>query len=378
MRDKHRDWLRLVLIPGIGPHRFLRLLAKFRLPDRVLTATESQLADALGDRQIARRIVTYRDTVDVDGEIRLIEKFGVTLVSLDDDLYPSRLAETYGPPILIYVRGTFMSRDADSVSIVGTRRASHYGQLTAERIGEELASKGITVVSGMATGIDTAAHRGALNAGGRTIAVLGSGVDILYPAANEKLRDQIVRNGCVISEYPMGTKPMKGNFPQRNRLISGMTLGTVVVEGGRRSGALITARRAMEQGREVFAVPSRALSDGGAGPHSLIRDGAKLTETAQDILEEIDVHFVHQPEEGAVLQTDERQTHVPEEDQPAVPVDAGTDESRVLAALVRDPLSVDELAEKCGLALAELLSTLTMLEIKGLARQLPGKLFVRT
>jgi len=373
MQNGYRDWLRLVLIPGIGPHRILRLLAKFRSPDRVLTAGESELTAALGEPLIAHRIAAYRDSVDVDGELGRIDKYGVTLISLDDDLYPTRLAETYGPPVLFYVRGTLLPRDTDSVSVVGTRRASHYGRVTAERLAEELAARGITVVSGLAAGIDSAAHRGALRAGGRTIAVLGCGVDVVYPTANEKLMAEIIERGCVISEFPMGTTPYKQNFPQRNRIISGMTLGTVVVEGGRTSGALITARRALEQGREVFAVPGRALDEGSQGPHSLIRDGAKLTETVQDILEEIEVYLSAPAAEPAPAENP-----VPADDLETRPVPADSSgEKRVLAALTQDPVNVDELAARCELALPELLGALTLLEIKGLARQLPGKLFVR-
>jgi len=344
----------------------LRLLAKFRSPERVLAAGESELAEAVGERNIAHRIAAYRDSVDVDGELAQIDKFGVTLISLDDDLYPTRLAQTYGPPALLYVRGEFMLKDADGVSIVGTRRASHYGRLTAERLAGELAVRGVTVVSGLAVGVDSAAHRGAIEAGGRTVAVLGCGVDVVYPSANRELMEQIIEHGCIISEFPMGTKPYKQHFPQRNRIISGLTLGTVVVEGSRTSGALITARRALEQGREVFAVPGRALSDGSHGPHSLIRDGAKLTETADDILEEIEVHMATVP--AAPAEADEKAE--------AASPDSSS-EGRVLAALGGDPVGVDDLAARCEMALPELLGTLTLLEIKGLARQLPGKLFVR-
>ncbi len=375
MQDGYRDWLRLVLIPGVAPQKMLRLLAKFRSPDRVLAATESELAEALGEPNIARRIATYRDTVDVDGELAQVDKYGVTLISLDDDLYPTRLAETYGPPVLLYVRGTPLPCDVNSVGIVGTRRASHYGRLTAERLAGELAARGVTVVSGLAAGIDSAAHRGALDAGGRTIAVLGCGVDVVYPSANRELMETVIEHGCVISEFPMGTKPYKQHFPQRNRVISGMTLGTVVVEGSRTSGALITARRAMEQGREVFAVPGRALDEGSEGPHSLIRDGAKLTETAEDIMEEIEVHMTTIPaavdEPSAGTAAEEQETRP----MPAAP--GSPDERRVLAGLTTDPVTVDDLASRCDMPLPELLSTLTMLELKGLARQLPGKLFVR-
>jgi len=376
MQNMHRDWLRLILIPGIAPHKILRLLARFRSPDRVLAASESELADAVGEPDIAHRIAAYRDSVDVDGELAQIEKYGVTLITLDDDIYPAQLAETYGPPIILYVRGTFLPEDANRVGIVGTRRASHYGRMVAERLAGELAVHGITVVSGLAAGVDSAAHRGALAAGGRTISVLGCGVDVVYPAANRELMEQVIEHGCVMSEFPMGTKPYKSNFPQRNRIISGMTLGTVVVEGNRTSGALITARRAMEQGREVFAVPGRALTEGSQGPHSLIRDGAKLTETAQDILEEIEVHMVPVATEPTATEDSVEPLESGEKGPRSEPA-ISPQEQLILKTLATEPVAVDDLASMCNVALPELLSALTLLEIKGLARQLPGKLFVR-
>jgi len=370
MQNMHRDWLRLILIPGIAPHKILRLLARFRSPDRVLAASESELADAVGEPDIAHRIAAYRDSVDVDGELAQIEKYGVTLITLDDDIYPAQLAETYGPPIILYVRGTFLPEDANRVGIVGTRRASHYGRMVAERLAGELAVHGITVVSGLAAGVDSAAHRGALAAGGRTISVLGCGVDVVYPAANRELMEQVIEHGCVMSEFPMGTKPYKSNFPQRNRIISGMTLGTVVVEGNRTSGALITARRAMEQGREVFAVPGRALTEGSQGPHSLIRDGAKLTETAQDILEEIEVHMVPVATEPTDTEDLDEPLESGEKESRSEPA-ISPQEQLVLKTLATEPVAVDDLASLCNVALPELLSALTLLEIKGL------KLFVR-
>jgi len=364
-----RDWIALNLIPGVGPRSFLKLLSEFRSPDRILAARERELAEALGQkREIAQRIANYRDVVDVEREMQLIEQYDVTVITLEDPRYPLRLAEIYEPPILLYVRTALLERDNNSVAIVGTRRASMYGKEVAERLAGELALRGITVVSGMAEGADSAAHRGALNAGGRTIAVLGGGVDVVYPVGNRKLMAQIISNGCVISEFPMSCPARGGNFPRRNRIISGLTLGTVVVEGDSHSGALITARYAAEQGREVFAVPGNVNSRRTDGPHSLIKDGAKLTETANDIIEEIEknLDLEHQVETAGVVSS-------PESEDVAL---SGV-ERRILDSLTEEPVHIDGIADRCEVSAADTMSALTMLELKGLARQLPGKVFVR-
>jgi DNA processing protein len=271
---------------------------------------------------------------------------------------------------LLYVRGELLERDKNSAAIVGTRRASMYGKEVAERLAGELAQRGVTVVSGMAEGIDSAAHRGALKAGGRTIAVLGGGVDVVYPSGNRRLMEQIISGGCVISEFPMGCPARGGNFPRRNRIISGLTLGTVVVEGDNRSGALITARYASEQGREVFAVPGNVNSFRTNGPHSLIKDGAKLTETANDIVEEIEGHL--EIEREAVIEA-------AAEPAPSIRPDIKLSdaEGRILGALSEEPLHIDRIADSCAVSAADTMSALTILELKGLARQLPGKVFVR-
>ena len=364
-----RDWIALNLIPGVGPRSFLRLLSEFRSPDRILAARERELAQVLGPkREIAQRIANYRDVVDIETEMELIEQHDVTVVTLEDPRYPLRLAEIYEPPILLYIRTALLERDKNSVAMVGTRRASMYGKEVAERLAGELALRGITVVSGMAEGVDSAAHRGALNAGGRTIAVLGGGVDVVYPVGNKKLMEEIISNGCVISEFPMGCPARGGNFPRRNRIISGLTLGTVVVEGDSHSGALITARYAAEQGREVFAVPGNVNSRRTDGPHSLIKDGAKLTETANDIIEEIEKHL------DLELEVEPAEaTALPESANVAL---SGV-ERKILDSLTDEPVHIDGIAGRCAVSAADTMSALTMLELKGLARQLPGKVFVR-
>lgn len=364
-----RDWIALNLIPGVGPRSFLKLLSKFRSPDKILSAKERELAEVLEqNRELAQRIVNYRDVVDIEKEMELVEQHGVTIITLDDERYPLRLAEIYEPPILLYVRTTLLDRDKNSVAIVGTRRASTYGQEVAERLAGELAQRGITVVSGMAEGIDSAAHRGALKARGRTIAVLGCGVDVVYPAVNKQLMEEIMSNGCLISEFPMGCPARAGNFPRRNRIMSGLTLGTVVVEGDSRSGALITARCAAEQGREIFAVPGNVNWHRTNGPHALIKDGAKLTETANDIIEEIEKHLEIEPETEAAE---------PMQSPTRAGISLSDLEKVVFDSLSEEPVHIDGIADRCAVSAADTMSALTMLELKGLARQLPGKVFVK-
>ena len=305
------------------------------------------------------------------------------LVTLEDPDYPLRLAEIYDPPLVLYVRGELHTADQHCVAIVGTRRATPYGIRMAERFGRELAARGLTVVSGMASGVDSAAHRGAIEAGGRTIAVLGCGVDVVYPPQNADLMHQIAQHGCVISQFEMGTKPARGHFPHRNRIISGMTLGTLVVEAPPRSGALITARQAAEQGREVFAVPGQVGVVNSQGPHSLIREGAKLVESVEDILVELELPAGLRQ----AAQTPQEQTRPPADGtQAAAPVPADTPqaartvetsdlEQDVLSVLSPDGSFVDEIAAACRISVSEALSSLTMLELKGLVRQFSGKRF---
>ncbi len=390
LSNDQRDWLILTLVPGIGSVHFIRLLARYRTPTEVLKASESALAEIAGPK-LAQRIAQYAQAADVEAQERLMEKFGATLITMNDTAYPARLAEIYDPPLVLFARGALLEDDEHCVAIVGTRNATPYGFRTAERLAGELAARGITVVSGMASGIDTAAHKGALEAGGRTIAVLGNGVDIVYPDHNRELMDRIIAQGCVLSQFPMGTKPSKGHFPYRNRIISGMTLGTVVVQAPIRSGALITAQQAMEQGREVFAVPGEVGVANSEGPHSLLREGAKLVETVEDILVELNLPASMRLRPSAapiqVPMTPHRvpQPHPPVQSaapalaQPATPqapVRPGSDTERnVLSVLTQSGSFVDEIASACRISVSEALTSLTMLEIKGLVRQFSGKRF---
>jgi DNA processing protein len=388
LSTEQRDWLTLALVPGIGSTHFVRLLARFRTPTEVLHAGERALAEVVRPT-LARQITQYAEVVDVPDQERRMAECGATLVTLDDTAYPWRLGEIYDPPLALFVRGSLLAEDEHAVAIVGTRRPTPYGLRMAEKLARELAVRGITVVSGLASGVDSAAHRGALGAGGRTIAVLGNGVDVVYPREHGELTSEIIAHGCVISQFPMGYQPNKGHFPRRNRIISGMTLGTVVVQAPRDSGALITAHAAVEQGREVFAVPGEAGVRASEGPHGLIREGAKLVESAEDIIVELNLPAIQrqpvpQRTEMATPQAPSRPVAVsasaagtaPAAQRVGAPQPVVSDTEReVLSVLTADGSFVDEIAAACRVSIAEALSTLTYLELKGLVRQFSGKRF---
>ena len=350
----------LNMVEGLGAVRLRALLQYFKTTERILKATQNELERVpnIGP-ELARRIHSWRN-LDLKGELALIEKEKVTLLPISNEHYPTNLKEIYDPPILLYVKGELTEEDKNAISIVGTRRPTYYGRSTAERLGYELGIRGITVVSGMARGIDTFSHRGALKAKARTLAILGSGLSNIYPRENRKLSHQIGECGAVISEFPMRMSPHRENFPRRNRLISGLSLGVVVVEAAQHSGSLITANFALNQGREVFAVPGKAGSVNTQGTHHLLRQGARLVESADDILEELPT-LVRSEKKEEVLQR----------------MELNEIETDLFKLLGDEPLHIEELLERTGLAAEKALSTLGMLEMKGLIRQLPGKMFVR-
>ena len=393
LSDEQREWLALALVPGVGPTLFVRQLARFKTPHDVLRASEAALADVVGPK-LAQRIRSYREVVDVAAQERLIDDYAATLLTMDDPAYPSLLAEIFDPPLVLFARGEVRVQHQYAVAIVGTRTPSPYGFRTANRLAYALASRGITVVSGLAAGTDTAAHEGALEAGGQTIAVLGCGVDIVYPAENADLMHRIAQQGCVLSSFFMGVKPSKGHFPFRNRIISGLSMGTIVVEAPPGSGALITARFAVEQGREVFAVPGHIGDRNAMGPHSLLREGAKLVETVEDIIAELDIpvsmrQAAPAPAPSVAVtppraprtkrDTEPEPTRLPGAAAPAIVLPSSMPlnevERDVLASLSSAGSFVDEIALACRIPVSEALSTLTMLELKGLARQFSGKRF---
>ena len=315
--------------------------------------------DGIGE-QLAGMIKGADVRGKVQGELRLIEELNISIVTLGDPSYPNNLRQIYDPPPLLYVRGDMEPGDDLAVSIVGSRLTSNYGRITTERIAADLARHGATIVSGMARGIDSAAHRGALSAGGRTIAVLGCGVDIVYPPENRRLFEEIIAHGAVVSEFPLSTPPDGVNFPRRNRVISGLSLGVVVVQANARSGSLITARLALEQNRDVFAVPGNVGMAGSRGTNRLIKQGAKLIESAEDILEEILPRFQHQ-----VPESKDRKPSLEEK------------EERVYQLLENDPVHIDSIIALTGMSASHVSAILLQLELKGLVQQLSGKQFVK-
>jgi len=326
--------------------------------------------EGIGD-EIARKILSLSDGKAAEQELERAQKLGVQVLTIEDRDYPFLLKQIYDPPIVLYVKGKFSERDKNSIGIVGSRRPSIQGRLNAEKFGFELASRGITVVSGMARGIDTAAHRGALNAKGRTIAVLGSGLDVIYPPENRDLSKEIAKNGAVISEFPFGTQPDRQNFPRRNRVVSGLSLGILVVEAGEKSGALITASFALEQGREVFAVPGNVNLPTTKGCHQLIKDGAKLVEKVEDVLEELNIEKVLKPENQGSTAIDSTQGKGTE----TLPL--SEEEKKVYKVIEKEPLYIDQIVRLTGMESFKASQILMKLEIRGLIRQLPGKFFVR-
>jgi DNA processing protein len=364
-------YIALNMVNGIGPIRVRALLDRFNEPQAILSASKGDLMQVEGvGEEVARSVMSWREQADLDAELQRIEKAGVRVVSRDDPEYPKNLREVYDPPVVLYVKGTLSERDALAIAVVGSRRTTLYGQDMARKLAFQLARVGVTVVSGLARGIDTAAHNGALQAKGRTVAVIGCGIDIMYPAENQKLADEIVeKGGAVVTEFPFGVKPDKQNFPMRNRIISGWSLGTVVVEANLKSGALITANQAAEQGRQVFAVPGRADSILSKGTNKLIKDGAKLTEDVEDILGEFEYLFPKMATEQAEAASGGEGT------KPALQL--SDMEEKVMAQLGREETAIDEIIRASGLTTACVSATLLSLEMKRLVRQLPGKQYVR-
>jgi DNA processing protein len=357
----------LNMLPNIGPVRVRALLEAFGEPQAILNANASQLRKVPGvGTEVADSITRWQQLADLDGELKRIEQAGAHVLTQRDGAYPPMLKEIASPPLVLYVKGKLDEREKRCVGIVGSRNTTYYGREAAQRLAIQLTHCGLTVVSGGARGIDTAAHEGALKIKGRTVCVLGCGLDVVYPPENKKLFEQIAETGAVVSEFPFGTKPDKQTFPMRNRIVSGISLGLLVVEAGMTSGALITAQMALEQGRQVFAVPGRIDSPLSKGTHRLIKEGAKLVEDAEDILAEFEYLFARRSPKTS-------------------PLAAGTNpatnlnetENKVYALVRDDEVVLDELIQASGLTSAQVSATLLALEMKKLVRQLPGKRFVR-
>lgn len=344
-------WVGFSLIPRIGRVKLSRLESHFGNMEAAWQANPGELSHAGLDKGSVNAIVNGRPKISLEAEMEKLERHGVKTFTCRDEGYPARLKQIYDYPPILYVKGTILPQDEWCLAVVGTRKATVYGRQAAEEIAADLARNKITIVSGLARGIDSIAHRGALEAGGRTIAVFGCGLDIVYPSENASLAQTIADNGALISEFPLGTEPRRENFPLRNRIMSGLSLGVLVVEAGDTSGAMITARLALEQNREVFAVPGSILSPTSRGTNNLIQEGAKLIRDYTDILEELNLRAVaHQIEVKEVIP-------------------ASDTESLLLKLLSAEPIHIDEVCRSSGLPVATVSSTLAMMELKGMVRQ---------
>jgi DNA processing protein len=362
-----RDLICLAMVSGVGPHTSRALLERFGTAGKAIDASIAALRDVQGvGPKLAERIASARREHDAQAELDLCRRSGVDVIPRGQPAYPAPLDEIPDPPGLLYVKGAIEPRDALAIAIVGTRRCTPYGMRVADRLAAALARVGMTVVSGLARGIDAAAHRGALKAGGRTIGVMANGLAQIYPPEHEELARQMAERGAVVSEMPMGQGPLSGLFPQRNRIISGLCLGVVVIEAPPRSGALSTAHHAMEQNREVFAVPGPVDSLSSQGCHRLIRDGARLVETVDDILEELGPLV-------SEVRTSSEETPV----RHPVELTLSDQERSLLGHLTDHATAVDELIVRTGLAASQVLATLSVLEMRRLIRRLPGQQFVR-
>jgi DNA processing protein len=362
--DSREALVALNLIEGVGPVRVRTLLDHFGEAPKILAASKTELLRVrnIGE-EIAGAISDWEKSVDLAGELKRISEFGCHILISSDENYPALLREIYDPPVVLYVKGELTAKDRNGVAVVGSRQTTHYGIETARKLAYQLAYVGVTVVSGGARGIDTAAHQGALSAKGRTIAVLGTGINRVFPTENAELFERIAVNGALVTQFPFNRPADRQSFPIRNRIVAGMTLGTVVVEANATSGALITANMAVEAGRQIFAVPGRIDSPRSKGCHDLIKKGAKLCEGVEDILSEFEYLFPasNRPGETGVL--------------PAL--ELSENEKIIFDSLSREESSIDEVIRQSGLPSSAVSVGLLSLEMKRVVKQLPGKLFVR-
>lgn len=356
--NEREAYIALNMMEKVGPVSVRSLVGELGSAGAIFEADKRQLMSASGvAAATAEAILAGREATGWKSEIEKSAALGIRLVAQIDPEYPEQLLAIHDPPLALYVKGEFKSRDKRAIGVVGSRRPTYYGKECAERMGSGLARAGYTVVSGLATGIDTAAHEGALKANGRTIAVIGSGLDKVYPPANRELAEEVAKSGALVSEFPLGRNPDKTTFPMRNRVVSGLSMGVVVVEAGPRSGALITADQALDQGRTVFAMPGRVDSRLSQGAHRLIKEGARLVEHAEDVLEEFDLLLPH---ESAGKPSGYSAELTKEESELACRLDGGG-------------VQVDDLIRATGMKPAEVNAMLIGLEMKGVVRMLPGR-----
>ena len=368
-------YLALNLLPGIGPIRVRRLLERFENPQAILTAKRREILDVQGiGEEMAELIGDWENRIDLIEEKRRITEHGISLLTLEDDHYPAALRTIHDPPFLLYMKGSLTSADDAAIGVVGSRRTTHYGRDQAKKLSFQLAKAGFCIVSGLARGIDTAAHEAALAAGGRTIAVLGSGIGNIYPPENQALADRIAESGAVLSEFPVLYVPDKQSFPLRNRIVAGISRGLLVVEAPVRSGSLITANQALEQGRSVFAVPGPIDRPTSEGCHRLIQQGATLVCTVQDVIDELGLEinslaFDFFPET--------RESSSKSGENPKRQLDLSDAETKILTELAQGDSTIDSLSEATGINAGKVGATLLQLELKSLIKQLPGKIFTK-
>ena len=373
--ERYNYWLAVTLTPSVGARLAAELLKRFGTPERFFAASLTELEACGLPAPVAQSMHSGAPLKAAEQELEKIRQLGCRLLAWDEPEYPALLKEIYDPPVLLYCRGDVATLSTHCVAMVGARAPSPYGTQVTERLSEELSARGLTIVSGLARGIDSAAHRGALKpAGGKTVAVLGCGIEVDYPKENKKLREQIESNGCIITEFPIGTFPAPQNFPIRNRIIAGLSWGVVVVEGSRYSGSLITGRLAMEYNRQVYGVPGNITNQKSHAPNTLIKQGAKLVETWEDVVEELPT-----PVRSEILER-LAATGSTSLEQKQLPLTAELSESeRVVFRILKadEALHVDQVVEATALTPSEVLPALFELEMKGLIRQLPGKYFLR-
>jgi DNA processing protein len=375
MRADLADWIALNMIRGIGPRTANQLLEQFGTPAQIFAASRLALEKFGLKPNTIQELHDSSILEKANAEIERLEALHACVITLEDEDYPALLREIHDPPIALYVRGDLPKAYAQPcLAVVGSRRCSTYGVNTAQMLARDLAAHGLTIVSGMARGIDAAAHRGALEAAGQTIAIVGTGLETTYPKEHQGLEAEIMVQGAVISEFPLGTPPLPQNFPYRNRILSGLCFGVLVVEAAEHSGSLITARLAYEQGREVFAVPGNITSQTSFGPNYLIKDGAKLVQQWRDVVEELPL-ALKEKILGVQRVTDKKDSNI----QPLFPaVEFSANERQILEILSTDvPAHIDQLLLSCGLASAELMNALLSLEMKDRIRELPGKSFIK-
>ena len=366
--DNRTALIILNLIPGLGPVGIGNLIDKLGEPMAVLETSEIELwKTGILRKSVLDNIIHWEKIVDIERELVLIKEKGIRIITILDDEYPFYLKNIHSPPAVLYIKSNSPFEFIPSIAIVGTRKDSPYGERITKELSMELSMRGFIIVSGMARGIDSVAHRAALEAGGKTIAVLGCGVDVVYPKENAELAEQIRKQGAVISEFGMGTSPSRENFPRRNRIISGLSLGVIVTEASARSGSLITTRFALEQGREIFAVPGKINAPNSDGVNGLIKHGAKLVQNVEDILSEL------QP----TIYTNKTARKKTRENIVLKPANLSPDEKKTYETLSDEPVHIDKIMDKTQLSIGALSQILLTLELKKIIKQIPGKMFIR-